>query len=131
MELGPSNANWGRGPGNTNTRFATLNFNRFSTKVCFRFCRGCFFFARKTTSYLRMLDINDTTKDKNITVSTLVNRILKIWDTLFEMMQIETQYNKNYFTFFCNVKLELWKGTLTWNKKSHAQNQQKIFKKYF
>ena len=33
--------------------------------------------------------------------------------------------NKNYFTFFCNVKLGLWKGGLTWNKKSHGQNQEK------
>ena len=72
-----------------------------------------------------MLDIrNNTTKDKNITVSSLWNRILKIWDMLFELMQIDW-CNKNYFTFFCNVKLGLWKGRLTWNKKSHAQNQEK------
>ena len=50
------------------------------------------FFARKTTFYLQMLDIiNATTKDKNITVSSLWNWILKIWDTLFELMQIETK----------------------------------------
>ena len=74
----------------------------------------CDFFARKTTFYFQMLDIiNVTTKDKNITVSSLWNRILKIWDTLFELMQIETWWNKNYFIFFCNVQLELWKGTLT------------------
>ena len=42
-------------------------------------------------------------------------------------MQIETQGSKNHFIFFSNVKLELWKGTLIWNKKSHDQNQQKIF----
>ena len=49
---------------------------------------------------LQMLDmINDTTKDKNITASSLWNRILKIWDTLLELMQIETQWNKNYFIF--------------------------------
>ena len=94
------------------------------TNVCPRFYCGCFF----TTFYLQMLDIiNVTTKDKNITVSSLWNRILKIWGTLFELMQIETQWKKNYFIFFCNVQLELWKGTLTWNKKIHAQNQQKIF----
>ena len=94
--------------------------------------QGVFFFARKTTFYLQMLDIiNDTTKDKNITVSSLWNRILKIWDMLFELIQIETQWNKNYFKFFCNVQLELWNGTLTLNKKSHGQNQQKIFQKLF
>ena len=50
---------------------------------------------------------------------------------LFELIQIETQWNKNYFKFFCNVQLELWNGTLTLNKKSHGQNQQKIFQKLF
>ena len=64
---------------------------------------------------------------QNITVSSLWNTILKIWDTLFELPQIETQWNKNYLIFFSNVQLGSWKGTLTWNKKSHAQNQQKNF----
>ena len=78
-----------------------------------------------------MLDINDTTKDKNITVSSLWNRILKIWDIYFELMQLETQCKKNYLTFFCNMKLELWNETFLWNKKIHAQNQQKYFKNIF
>ena len=54
------------------------------TKLSPRFHCGCFFFARKTTFYLQMFDINDNTKDQNITISSLWNRILKIWDTLFE-----------------------------------------------
>ena len=90
-----------------------------------------FFFLRKPTFYLKVLDINDTTKDKNITVSSLWNRIFKIWDMYFELIQLETQYKKNYFTFFCNMKLELWNETFIWNKKIRAQNQQKIFLKYF
>ena len=27
--------------------------------------------------------------------------------------------------------MELWKGILTWNEKSHTKNQQKLLKKYF
>ena len=50
---------------------------------------------------------------------------------LFELMQIETEWSKNYFIFSCNVQFELWKGTLTWNKKNHPQNQQKIIRDIF
>ena len=49
----------------------------------------------------------------------------------FELIQLETQYKKNYFTFFCNMKLELWNETFIWNKKIHAQNQQKYFRNIF
>ena len=91
----------------------------------------CFFFLRKPTFYLKVLDINDTTKVKNITVSSLWNRILKIWDIYFELMQLETQCKKNYLTFFCNMKLELWNETFICNKKIHVQNQQKYFKNIF
>ena len=91
----------------------------------------CFLFLRKPTFYLKVLDINHTTKDKNITFSSLWNRIFKIWDMHFELMQLETQCKKNYFTFFCNMKLELRNETFIWNKKILAQNQQKIFLKYF
>ena len=49
----------------------------------------------------------------------------------FELMQLETQCKKNYFTFFCNMKLELWNETFIWNKKIHAQNQQKYFRNIF
>ena len=35
------------------------------------------------------------------------NKILKIWDTLFELIQIEVQCIKNYFKFFYHKKLEL------------------------
>ena len=50
---------------------------------------------------------------------------------LFELMPIETQCKKYYFTFFGNIKLELSKESFIWNKKTHVQNQQKIFLKYF
>ena len=110
--------------------FAILNFTSFLRKCVLGSTVFCFF-LRKPTFYLKVLGINDTTKDKNITVSSLWNRIFKIWDMHFELMQLETQCNKNYFTFFFNMKLELWNETFIWNKKSHAQNQQKIFLKYF
>ena len=38
----------------------------------------------------------DTTKDK-ILISLIWNKILNIWNTLFEFIQTEVQCNKNYF----------------------------------
>ena len=95
-----------------------------------------FLFARKTNFYLQILDIiNDTTKDKNITVSSLRNRILKIWDTLFELMQIETQWNKNYFIFFvtCSWSFgkEDWLGTRKVTPKINKKYLKKIFLEIF
>ena len=58
-----------------------------------------------------------TLRKGKILILPVRNRIIKAWDTVFELMQIEAQCNKNHFTFFCYVKLELRKGTLTWNKK--------------
>ena len=110
--------------------FAILNFMSFLRKCVLGSTVFCFF-LRKPTFYLKVLGINDTTKDKNITVSSLWNRIFKIWDMHFELMQLETQCKKNYFTFFCNMKLELWNETFIWNKKIHAQNQQKYFRNIF
>ena len=49
--------------------------------------------------------------------------------TFWETKMIKHQISAPDFTFFCNVQLELWKGTLTWNKKSHAQNQEKYILK--
>ena len=41
----------------------------------------------------------DTTKDRNISISSL-KQDLKIWDTLFELIETEAQCRKNYFKFF-------------------------------
>ena len=39
-------------------------------------------------------------------VSPVWNKILKIWDTYFELIQIEVQCSKNYFSFF--LPQEAW-----------------------
>ena len=95
-----------------------------------------FLFARRTNFYLQILDIiNDTTKDINITVSSLRNRILKIWDTLFELMQIETQWNKNCFIFFVTCSWssgkEHWLGTRKVTPKIKKKYLKKIFVEIF
>ena len=39
-------------------------------------------------------------KDKKILLSPVWNKILKIWDKFFEIIQIEVQCSKNYLIFF-------------------------------
>ena len=82
------------------------------TKLCPRFHCGWFFYARKTTFYLQRFDItNDTTKDKNINISSLWNRILKTWDTLFEAFLNRRKWKHNgtkiiwYFFVTCSWSL--------------------------
>ena len=55
-------------------------------------------------------------------ISPVWNIILKIWDTFFELMQRETMQQKIISQFFRNMKLELWKGRLTWDNKIKAQS---------
>ena len=40
-------------------------------------------------------------------ISPVWNRVLKTWDTLFELIQIKVRCSKNYFNFFYSKKLEL------------------------
>ena len=77
-------------------------------------------------------------KGKNINISSL-NMILKIWYTLFGLLQTEKQCSKNYFNFFLNKKLEFLerkshekpqKTTKATNHKSYAQNWKNIYDKY-
>ena len=44
--------------------------------------------------------LKETTGRTKILISAVWNKILKIWDTLFELIQIEVQSNKNYFKMF-------------------------------
>ena len=41
-----------------------------------------------------------TLRKGKILILPVRNRIVKAWDTVFELMQIEAQCNKNHFTFF-------------------------------
>ena len=41
----------------------------------------------------------DTTKNK-ILISPVLSKILKIWDTRFQLIQIQVHYNKNHFKIF-------------------------------
>ena len=53
-----------------------------------------------------------------ILISPVWNKILKIWDTLFELIQIDVQYSKNCFKIFIphEARATLKRG----NCKSHA-----------
>lgn len=41
---------------------------------------------------------------KNLTYPVW-NRVLTIWDTIFVLIPTETQYNRNYFALFYDVKV--------------------------
>ena len=43
---------------------------------------------------------------RKIIISPVWNKILKIWDIIFELIQIEVQCSKNYFNFF--LPQEAW-----------------------
>ena len=78
--------------------FATLSFDSFSTKVCLRFHWDAFF-VRKRAFWLSM-STKKTPRRTKILISSVWNKILKIWETFFELIQIEVQCSKNYFKFF-------------------------------
>ena len=41
-----------------------------------------------------------TPRRTKILITPVWNKILKIWDTLFELIEIDVQYSKNYFKIF-------------------------------
>ena len=79
------------------------------------------FFARKITFWLKMSDRINTMRDKNfdISMSPGRNRILKIWDILFELIQIETMQQKLLLNFFVawswSLGKEHWLRTIKTN----------------
>ena len=79
--------------------FATLISERFSTKLCLRFHRWCFFSSEKELFSWTYL-LKKTPRRTKILISPVWNKILKIWDTLFKFMQIEVKCVKNYFKIF-------------------------------
>ena len=72
--------------------FATLNFDSFSTNACLRFHRR-YFFVRKGAFQWNKSTKNTPQRTK-ILIYPAWNKILKIWDTLFEIIQIEVQCSK-------------------------------------
>ena len=55
------------------------------------------FIGRKRAFYSNITIKGEASKEKNINISSLKIQILKIWDTLFELIQIEVQCSQNYF----------------------------------
>ena len=41
--------------------------------------------------------LKKTPRGTKILISPVWNKTLRIWDTIFELINIEIQYNKNYF----------------------------------
>ena len=57
------------------------------------------FTAGVFSSEKELLTKKDTTKNKNINISSL-NKILKIRDNIFELIQMEVQCSKSHFKIF-------------------------------
>ena len=66
-----------------------------STKVCLRFHRWCFFRQKRAFELIYWKPRRTKTL-----ISRVWNKILKIWDILFELINAEVQSNKNY----CNAQ---------------------------
>ena len=100
------------------TNFATLNFDSFSTRVCLIFNRWLFSSKMELFGWT---DLKKTPWRTKILIYPVWNKILKIWDTLFELIQIELQCSKNYFNFFI---------TKSWNFcKQHRKGAAKVLPK--
>ena len=78
-----------------------------------------FFFRLKNYFLFWKCRTKMTPRYTKILTSPVWNLILRIWDTCFELMQIETLCNKNYFKIFSyfkveglekNIDLEQWKS---------------------
>lgn len=82
--------------------------------MCVSEFTGSAIFARKTTFYLKMLDIQDTAKKKNCNIHSLKYNFKTLRHTFWA--------DQNYFKFFCNVKLELRKTIALEQEKGDTHN---------
>ena len=74
----------------------------------------CTFLLKKTPQRIKIL------------LYPVWNKILKIWDILFEIIQIEVQCSKNYFNFFLPEE----PGALESNTKNQPQKPRSKLNKY-
>ena len=58
------------------------------------------FFSSEKEIFSRTYLLKKTPRRTKILISPVWNKILKIWDILFELIQIEVQCSKNYFNIF-------------------------------
>ena len=94
--------------GNFLQYFATLIPNSFSTKVCLRFHGWCFFFVRKGNFSWTYL-LGKTLRRAKILISSVWNKILKIWNTFWA--NTEVQCSKNYFKTFLPQEAGVFRNT--------------------
>ena len=80
------------------------------------------FFSSEKELFSTKSTKKDTAKDKNI--------ILKIWGTLFELIQTELQCSKNYFNFFFFFFLRQEAGAFGNNIKKELQKPHPKLRKY-
>ena len=66
--------------------------------------------------------LKETPGRTKILMFPVSNKILKIWDIFFELIQIEVECSKKYFNFFYHKELELLKTA----KKRNCKGQAKV-----
>ena len=76
--------------------FVMLNFDGFSTKVYLKFHHWWVFLAEKEFFSWTYLP-KRTRWGTKISISPDWNKISKMWDIFFELIEIEVQCSKNYF----------------------------------
>ena len=67
-----------------------------------------------------------TPRRTKILITPVWNKILKIWDTLFELIEIDVQYSKNYFKIFLPQEA----GAFGNNMVKESQKPRQRLKKY-
>ena len=61
-------------------------------------------------------------------ISPIWNKTLKVWDTLFELIQIEAQCSKNYFKFFLTTRsYSFWKQQRKGTAKATSKYEKYVY----
>ena len=85
------------------------------------------FFSSEKELFSRTDPLKETLWRIKILIFPVWNKILKIWDKFFELMQIEVQCNKNHFKIFFTT----WSwSSFKWHRKGIVKATPKIEKIY-
>ena len=87
-----------------------------------------FFPSEKELFSWTYLQKKKTPPRTKVLISSVWNKILKTWETLSELIEIQVQCIKNYFKFFYHKKLELLE--ITYNIEKESQMLRPKLKKY-
>ena len=83
------------------------------------------FFSSEKELFSGTYLLKKTQRRTKVLISPVWNRILKIWDTLFELLQIEVQCSKNYLKTVSPREAGAFRNNV--EHKSHVQNWKNMY----